>query len=101
MCDSVGSRQAVGAPVPVRLPHPGVTLIGLNKPARARGSSSLCDPDLLVIGLGYVGLPLAAEAARCGLTVVGYDPDHAVVSGLNVGRSHVGDVSGDEVHAML
>jgi nucleotide sugar dehydrogenase len=78
-----------------------VTLIGLNKPARARGSSSLCDPDLLVIGLGYVGLPLAAEAARCGLTVVGYDPDHAVVSGLNVGRSHVGDVSGDEVHAML
>lgn len=63
-------------------------MIGLDKPARTRGSSSLCDPDLLVIGLGYVGLPLAAEAARCGLTVVGYDPDHAVVSGLNVGRSH-------------
>jgi len=58
-------------------------LIGLDKPAHVPGSSSLCDPDLLVVGLGYVGLPLAAEAARCGLTVVGYDPDHAVVSGLN------------------
>ena len=76
-------------------------MIGLDKLARTRGSSSLCDPDLLVIGLGYVGLPLAAEAARCGLTVAGYDPDHAVVSGLKVGLSHVGDVSGDEVHAML
>ena len=76
-------------------------MIGYDKPALTPGSSLLRDPDLLVIGLGYVGLPLAAEAARCGLTVAGYDPDHAVVSGLNAGRSHVGDVSGDDVHAML
>ena len=50
------------------------------------------DPDVLIIGLGYVGLPLAAEAIRCGLAVVGYDLDETVVSGLNAGRSHIGDV---------
>jgi nucleotide sugar dehydrogenase len=76
-------------------------LIGYGKPALTPGSSSLHDPDLLVIGLGHVGLPLAAEAARCGLTVVGYDPDHAIVSGLNAGRSHIADVPGDELQAML
>jgi nucleotide sugar dehydrogenase len=54
-----------------------------------------------VVGLGYVGLPLAAEATRCGLIVTGYDLSDAVVSGLNVGRSHIADVSGDEVAAML
>ena len=59
------------------------------------------DSDVLVIGLGYVGLPLAAEATRCGLAVAGYDPDDAVVSGLNAGRSHIGDVSCAEVQAML
>ena len=76
-------------------------MIGYDKPALTPGASLLRDPDLLVIGLGYVGLPLAAEAARRGLTVAGYDPDHTVVSGLNAGLSHVGDVSGDDVRAML
>jgi UDP-glucose/GDP-mannose dehydrogenase family, NAD binding domain len=101
LCDNVGRRQAVGASVTRTPTDPGGTLTGYDKPALTPGSSSLRDPDLLVIGLGYVGLPLAAEAARRGLTVVGYDPDHTVVSGLNAGRSHVGDVSGDDVHAML
>jgi len=54
----------------------------------------------LVIGLGYVGLPLAVEAARCGLTVTGYDPDEAVVNGLNAGHSHVPDISSDDVAGM-
>ena len=59
------------------------------------------DPDVLVIGLGYVGLPLAAEATRCGLAVVGYDRDETVVGGLNAGRSHIGDVPSADVQAML
>ncbi len=58
------------------------------------------DPDLLVIGLGYVGLPLAAEAARSGLMVTGYDLSPAVVAGLNNGRSRVPDISDAEVTAM-
>ena len=57
--------------------------------------------DLLVIGLGYVGLPLAREAALSGLTVVGYDLNHELVAGLNSGRSHVGDILPADVAEML
>jgi nucleotide sugar dehydrogenase len=48
--------------------------------------------DLVVIGLGYVGLPLAVEAGRAGLTVIGLDRDAATVDRLNSGVSHVDDV---------
>jgi nucleotide sugar dehydrogenase len=57
--------------------------------------------DLAVIGLGYAGLPLAREAAAAGLSVAGYDVNPRVVAGLNGGRSHVDDVSDDDVRAML
>jgi len=59
------------------------------------------DIDLLVVGLGYVGLPLAREAACSGLRVVGYDLQPEVVAQLNSGRSHVGDVSDSDVGEML
>jgi UDP-N-acetyl-D-glucosamine dehydrogenase len=57
--------------------------------------------DLVVIGLGYVGLPLAQEACRSGLSVVGLDLSRPVVAGLNQGRSHVDDLSDADVAAML
>ncbi|MGE5292325.1 MAG: nucleotide sugar dehydrogenase [Micromonosporaceae bacterium] len=57
--------------------------------------------DLVVIGLGYVGMPLAREAVRSGLSVVGYDRSRAVADGLNSGRSHVDDVSDADIAAML
>jgi UDP-N-acetyl-D-glucosamine dehydrogenase len=57
--------------------------------------------DLVVVGLGYVGLPLAREACRAGLKVAGLDRDDRVVEGLRAGRSHVDDVTGDDVTAML
>ncbi|MDT0270786.1 nucleotide sugar dehydrogenase [Streptomyces sp. DSM 44915] len=53
-----------------------------------------------VVGLGYVGLPLAARACEVGLPTVGYDVSPAVVTGLNEGRSHVGDVPDATVAAM-
>ena len=46
-----------------------------------------------VIGLGYVGLPLAVEFARAGFEVVGYDIDQSRVDELNAGRSYIPDVS--------
>jgi len=58
-------------------------------------------PDLLIIGLGYVGLPLAAEAVRVGLRVTGYDVDEEVVAGLSAGRSHIGDVDDNDLRSML
>ena len=57
--------------------------------------------DLLVIGLGYVGLPLVREATKAGLSAVGYDVGQGVVNGLNGGHSHVDDISDDDVARML
>ncbi len=47
---------------------------------------------LAVMGLGYVGLPVATAFAQKGFRVLGYDVDHSVVSGLLAGRSHIADV---------
>ena len=52
-----------------------------------------------VIGLGYVGLPLAVELARSGYRVLGFDISDAVVEGINQGFSHIQDVSGDVLSA--
>lgn len=57
--------------------------------------------DLVVIGLGYVGLPLAQEASRAGLAVTGLDVSAGVVDGLNAGRSHVDDLSDADIADML
>ncbi len=45
-----------------------------------------------VIGLGYVGLPLAIEFARAGFHVIGYDVDKDKVAQLNAGCSYIPDV---------
>ncbi|MCM1970329.1 MULTISPECIES: nucleotide sugar dehydrogenase [unclassified Streptomyces] len=57
--------------------------------------------DLVIIGLGYVGLPLARAASASGLKVVGLDRSRSVVEGLNAGSSHVDDISDADVRAML
>lgn len=57
--------------------------------------------DAVVVGLGYVGLPLAQAAGARGLRVAGLDVDQAVVAGLASGRSHVDDLSDDAVRDML
>ncbi|NYD49412.1 nucleotide sugar dehydrogenase [Actinomadura luteofluorescens] len=57
--------------------------------------------DLVVIGLGYVGLPLVREACRAGLRAGGLDRDARVVAGLKAGMSHIDDVSAEEVERML
>ena len=45
-----------------------------------------------IVGLGYVGLPLAVELAEAGYRVVGFDVSARVVDGINAGRSHVQDI---------
>jgi len=56
---------------------------------------------LTIIGLGYVGLPLAQEACRSGLAVTGLDVSAAVVDGLNSASSHVDDLTDGDVAEML
>ena len=53
--------------------------------------------DLAVIGLGYVGLPLAIEAANSKLKVVGYDINESLVTNLNNSTSHVEDISNNQL----
>ena len=48
--------------------------------------------DVAVIGLGYVGLPLAVAFAEAGYTVHGIDLDQRKVDALNAGESYIGDV---------
>ena len=50
-----------------------------------------------VIGLGYVGLPLAVAFARAGLTVVGIDIDAEKCDTINDGRSYIDDVPSSDV----
>ena len=54
-----------------------------------------------IVGLGYVGLPLAVELARAGFRVLGYDINQAVVDGLNAGRSHIKDISDTQLQEVL
>jgi len=46
-----------------------------------------------IVGLGYVGLPLAVAFAEAGHAVVGIDSDRRKVDGINAGRSHVEDIA--------
>ncbi|MBI3048978.1 MAG: nucleotide sugar dehydrogenase [Acidobacteria bacterium] len=54
-----------------------------------------------VIGLGYVGLPLASEFARRGFDVTGFDIDAAKVDDINAGRSYILDVRDDDIAASV
>ncbi len=54
-----------------------------------------------IIGLGYVGLPLAVEFAKAGLKVVGYDVDQSKIDTLNGGTSYIPDVPSREVADVL
>jgi nucleotide sugar dehydrogenase len=57
--------------------------------------------DAVIIGMGYVGLPLAREASAAGLSVIGLDINPEVIDGLNHGRSHVDDLADSDVAEML
>lgn len=59
------------------------------------------DASVLVVGLGYVGLSLAAGLGRGGLRVIGLDVDLERVSLVNAGRSYIGDVAEEELRALV
>ncbi|MCA9503871.1 MAG: nucleotide sugar dehydrogenase [Spirochaetaceae bacterium] len=59
------------------------------------------DARIGVIGLGYVGLPLAVELGRAGFNVTGFDVDTRKVRALGEGRSYIGDVPSSEVASLV
>ncbi len=54
-----------------------------------------------IIGLGYVGLPLATEFAKAGLAVTGYDVQKDRVDSINAGRNYIGDVKDEELKKVV
>ncbi|HEY5663743.1 MAG TPA: nucleotide sugar dehydrogenase, partial [Ilumatobacter sp.] len=56
---------------------------------------------VVVVGQGYVGLPVAMRAAEVGFAVVGYDSSAERVAALQAGESYVGDVSDDELRRAI
>ncbi len=54
-----------------------------------------------IIGLGYVGLPLAVEFARAGFTVTGIDVQESKVASLMAGDSYIQDVPSDQVRQLV
>ncbi|HWK10894.1 MAG TPA: NAD(P)-binding domain-containing protein, partial [Vicinamibacterales bacterium] len=53
-----------------------------------------------VVGLGYVGLPLAVELAKAGFHATGIDLDARKVDAINQGRSYIPDVRTSDVQAL-
>ena len=54
-----------------------------------------------VIGLGYVGLPLAVEFAEAGEHVVAVDIDETKVAAIEAGRSYIEDIPSERLQAVL
>lgn len=59
------------------------------------------DTQFCVIGLGYVGLPLAVEVANVGIKVTGIEVDKEKVEKINKGINYIGDVKDDELKAAV
>ncbi len=54
-----------------------------------------------VIGLGYVGLPLAVEKAKAGFRTIGFDIQAHKVSKVNAGQNYIGDVVNEDLQAIV
>ncbi len=54
-----------------------------------------------ILGLGYVGLPLAVVFAEAGFPVIGIDPDQRKVDTIRRGESHIQDVPGEQVARLV
>ena len=54
-----------------------------------------------VVGLGYVGLPLAVEKAKAGFKTIGFDVQNSKVDLVNQGHNYIGDVVDDDLKNLV
>ncbi|HIU32463.1 MAG TPA: nucleotide sugar dehydrogenase [Candidatus Caccousia avistercoris] len=54
-----------------------------------------------IVGLGYVGLPLAVEMAKAGYKTIGFDVQAKKVDSVNAGHNYIGDIVGDTLKEMV
>ncbi|MGH7320882.1 MAG: nucleotide sugar dehydrogenase [Candidatus Rokuibacteriota bacterium] len=69
--------------------------------AQVLGERLSATPNVAIIGLGYVGLPLAVAFAESGATVTGLDLDERRVAAIRSGASFVEDVSGERLRPLV
>ena len=65
--------------------------------------NKIADKTLIagVIGLGYVGLPLAVEKAKAGFKTIGFDVQTSKVDMVNAGHNYIGDVVDSELASLV
>jgi UDP-N-acetyl-D-glucosamine dehydrogenase len=78
-----------------RIPGPSAHFTALAERIRSKTA------NVGIVGLGYVGLPLAVEYAKAGFTVTGIDLHHAKVDALNRGESYIQDVAANDVRSLV
>src|SRR5271168_409188 len=73
------------------MPYYGLFRLYYHIPAAtmAAGDEMKANVNVAIVGLGYVGLPLALQFARSDTTVLGLDVDEAKVKAINDGRSYI------------
>jgi len=54
-----------------------------------------------IVGLGYVGLPLAVEFAKAGYKTIGFDVQDKKVDAVNAGHNYIGDIVGDTLKKVV
>lgn len=57
--------------------------------------------SVAILGLGYVGLPLAVVFAEAGFRVIGIDPDESKVKSIQRGQSHIQDITNEQVKRLV
>ncbi|EPR30241.1 UDP-N-acetyl-D-mannosamine 6-dehydrogenase [Geobacillus sp. WSUCF1] len=74
---------------------------GMNYAERLLQKFEKRDAVIGVVGLGYVGLPLAVEKAKAGFHVIGFDIQQSRVDQVNNGINYIGDVVDEDLHEMV
>jgi len=59
------------------------------------------NPKIGIIGLGYVGLPIAVEYAKAGISVIGFDIDKTKVDTLLEGNNYIDDVNDEDLRNVV
>ncbi|WP_394238247.1 nucleotide sugar dehydrogenase [Niallia oryzisoli] len=77
--------------------------MGVNKPNAGSLKQKLLDKTatLGVVGLGYVGLPLAVEKAKAGYKTIGFDVQEQKVEMVNAGKNYIGDVVNEDLEKIV
>ena len=60
-------------------------------------TAKLHNDRIAIVGMGYVGLPLALQFCRSGVSVTGLDIDAVKVDSINRGESYIGHISSSEI----